>query len=70
MGQALAAVERMWGVAIVNFAWAGAFIVATLTFVDRGAVGLALARLFAQGIYLIGIVWLYQRHVAPKAAVS
>jgi O-antigen/teichoic acid export membrane protein len=66
IGQGLAAVERMWGVAFWNLVWAGAFIAATLVFVNRGAVGLAWARLLAQIIYFGGAVWLFRRHVTSR----
>lgn len=68
MGQGLAAVDRMWSVALCNLGWAGAFVAATLGFVDRGAVGLALARLLAQLLYFAGVVWFYQRHVSTRTA--
>lgn len=66
LGQGLAAVERMWGVALWNLVWAGTFIVATLAFVNRGAVGLASARLLAQIILFGGAAWLFHRHVTSR----
>jgi O-antigen/teichoic acid export membrane protein len=65
-GQGLAAVERMWGVALWNLVWAGTFIAATLAFVNRGAVGLASARLLAQIIGFGGAAWLFHRHVTSR----
>ena len=70
LGQGLAAAERMWGVAVCNVAWGGIFVAATHALVDHGAVGLALARLIAQMVLFVGVVWLYRRHVSRRGVAN
>lgn len=70
VGQGLAAVERMWGVAFWNLVWAGVFVAATLILVERGAVGLAGARLLAQLVGFGGAAWLFHRHVSSRSLLN
>lgn len=56
VGQVIAASSRMWTGFFMNLGWAIAFIVATLSLVKLGALGLALGRLIA---YMIHAVWTF-----------
>ncbi len=55
-GHTLAAVEKMWGVAGFNFLWAAAYVVGAIAWVDRGAQGLATARLLAHVLLFLGVL--------------
>lgn len=53
-GQMIAATGRFWMGAIMNFGWACSYLCLTALLVDRGAIGLASARL---GAYFAHAIW-------------